>query len=305
MRNTWILLSIIFLAGCDSLLGTPATGPLGVKQGTNHRVRQGETLYALAEEAYGNGMEWHLIWSANEWIHDPDRTLRVGEIIYIPARDPALAQSEPRGVRSANPPTGVFDDGSGEDFPTGNVAANPGRGTATPGGLAVFRNMASTVSTKTVFGVSLEKAFLYGFAGFLGHAIFQGILVWLAANITFVKEASLKKSLKAVFLAESLTFATLLVLLAVGVVMIYLGSEPTTAGGSQLFPALEGYLRSPIGLGIAGFALLALYVTLSLRFLPQVFGIPMGRAMALMAISILLPHLAGAYLAGQRAGILQ
>ena len=40
------------------------------------------------------------------------------------------------------------------------------------------------------------------------------------------------------------------------------------------------------------------------RFLPQVFNVPMSHAIALMAISILIPHLIGAYLVGQRTGII-
>jgi hypothetical protein len=58
-------------------------------------------------------------------------------------------------------------------------------------------------------------------------------------------------------------------------------------------------------MAIAGLSVLALYVILSLRFIPQVFGLAMGRAMALTAFSILIPHLIGFYLVGQRTGIIR
>ncbi len=50
--------------------------------------------------------------------------------------------------------------------------------------------------------------------------------------------------------------------------------------------------------------LLGLYVILSLRFLPQAFGVNFSHAVALMALAILIPHLLGFYLVGQRAGII-
>jgi len=308
MRNAWIPLGLLLACGCDAVAGAGSDKPIGVKQGTNHRVRPGESLTAIAEEAYGNGMEWYLIWEANSWI-DPDH-IRAGEIIYIPPRDPSLAESAPRGIRAADPPLGSFDDAEGAESAPANtagrsIAANPGRSGSGSGGMSVLRNLATNVSSRTVFGMSIEKALLFGFGGFLGHAIFQGILVWLAANITFVKEATFWKSLKAVLLAESLTFATLLVLAGVGVLMIYLGSDPSGTGDTKLFPALESYLQSATGLAIAGLIVFALYATLSLRFLPQVFGIPMSRATTLMAIAILVPHLAGAYLVGQRTGLIR
>ena len=60
-----------------------------------------------------------------------------------------------------------------------------------------------------------------------------------------------------------------------------------------------------LGLSLAGLIVLALYVVLSLRFIPQVFGLPMGRAIALMAFAVLIPHLVGFYFIGQRTGIIR
>lgn len=308
MRNIWILLSLLLLSGCDLTLGAGTPDPKAVRPGTNHKVRAGESLFAIAEEAYGSGLEWTRIWEANPWIPAEGYPLRIGETIYIPPRDASWGDPPPRKNYALDPGTGSFE-GQDEDpdaRTATEITADPGNeGSSQPGGFAVWRNLASNVSSKTLFGHSIEKALLLGFGGFLGHAIFQGILVWLAANITFVKEASLKKSLRAIFLTESLTFATLVVVCGVAILMVYLGTEPAASPGMKLFPTFESYLRSPTGLVIAGFTVLALYVTLSLRFLPQVFAIPMGRAATLMAIAILIPHLTGAYLVGQRMGIIR
>ncbi len=306
MWRSWILLSTLLLGSCDA--SARAGTATAHNEGANHRVRPGESLFAIAERAYGNGLEWPRIWEANPWV-DPDR-LRAGELIYVPPRDGSWGDPPSKHAYALNPGAGSFESADDEstddadrdgasDGTRGFRSSNPGRGGP---GLHVFRNLATSVSSKTLFGLPLEKVLFIAFACFLGHALFQGLLVWLAANITFVKDASFKKSLKAVFLTEALTFSTLLVLAGVGVLMLYLGTDPGGSPGTQLFPSLEGYLQSPVGMSVAGAAVMALYVVLSLRFFPQVFGIPMGRAMTLMAIAVLIPHLAGAYLVGQRAG---
>lgn len=305
MRSVWLsILFCVAVTGCDALSGASSTTVSAVRPGTNHKVRGGESLFAIAEDAYGNGLEWPRIWDANPWI-DPDR-LRIGEMIFVPPRDASWGDPPSRSDFALDPGTGSFESSEGnvpqpvaEEAPLS--AADPGNG-----GLAMVRNIASSMTSKTLFGMSLEKALLFGFSSFLAHAILVGILVWLAANITFVKEASFKKSMKAMFLTESLTFATLLVVAGVGIVLLSVGADPSSAAAEpRLFPGLETFLRSPTGMGVAGFVILALYITLSLRFLPQVFGIPMGRAASLMALAILVPHLTGAYLMGQRLGLIR
>ena len=294
MRNPTILLSFLLLCSCDA--------SVSADQGKNHRVQAGESLFAIAERAYGNGLEWHRIWEANPWV-DPDN-LRAGEIIYVPEYDNSWADppNNPREARRSekrvltDPPNAA---------PATRISRNPGRGAP---GIRVFRDLANTVSSRTVFGLTLEKALLVIFLAFVLHAAVQSVLVWIAANITFVKDVSFKKSLKAVFMAEMLTFATVITVAGVAILMTYLGTtEPSggSAATAQLFPTLESYLRSPVGLAIASFSLLGLYVILSLRFLPQVLGVQTSHAITLMALAILIPHLVGMYLVGQRTGIIQ
>jgi hypothetical protein len=267
-------------------------------EGKNHRVRQGESLFGLAERAYGNGLEWPRIWEANPWL-DPDN-LRAGELVYIPARDASWGDPPSKETYALNPGTGKFEEGRAPK--SARRSTNPGSGTP---GLHVFRNLATQVSARTVFGLPVEKVLFILFLCFLLHAFFEGILVWLAANLTFVKEASFKKSLKATLMTEMLTFATVIVLGGAAILMLYLGTDPGAGGGgAPLFPALEEYLRTPAGLAVTGFAVLGLYIILSLRFFPQVFGVPISRAVTLMALAILIPHLVGFYLVGQRTGMI-
>jgi hypothetical protein len=261
-------------------------------------VRQGESLFGLAEQAYGNGLEWPRIWEANPWL-DPDN-LRAGELVHIPSRDASWGDPPSKEKYSLDPGTGSFEGGA----PPKSTRKSSNPGSRTPG-LHVFRNLATQVSAKTVFGLPVHKVLFLLFLCFLLHAFFEGVLVWLAANLTFVKEASFKKSLKATFLTEMLTFATVVVISGAAILMLYLGTEPGASGTSApLFPALEEYLRTSAGLAVAGFAVLGLYIILSLRFFPQVFGVPMSRAITLMALAILIPHLVGFYLVGQRTGII-
>jgi len=283
---------VLFLSACES--------SASADQGTNHLVKPGESLFSIAEHAYGNGLEWPRIWEANPWL-DPD-SLRTGEIVRIPAREAAWGDPPPReDYLSEAPP--ARDAEPAEARPSRRTA-NPGTGTP---GLGVFKNLANHVSERTLFGLRPEKVLVFVFLACLLHAVCQGVIVWLTANITFVKEASFKKSMKATFLTEMLTFATLVSLAGVAIIMLYLGSEPESAraGAVPLFPALEEHLHRPTGMAIAGLSVLALYVILSLRFIPQVFGLAMGRAMTLMAFSILIPHLIGFYLVGQRTGIIR
>jgi hypothetical protein len=297
--RTLLILSIAFLlSACDA----PAAAD---QAGANHRVRPGESLFAIAERAYGNGLEWPRIWDANPWL-DPDH-LRAGEILFVPPRDSSWGDPPSKQRYSLDPGTGSFEEASESPPPEGGErrAADPGNGGAP--GLQVFRNLANNVASKTVLGVRIEKGALLLFLCFFLHATIQGILVWLAANITFVKEATLKKSIKAVFLTESLTLSTVVILGLVGILLLYLGKEPPGAQGggtTELFPALEGTMRSTTGVTIAGAVIFLLYIILSLRFLPQVFQVPIGRAIPLMALAILVPHLIGVYLVGQRMGLI-
>lgn len=286
-----ILLVLVASSGCDS--------EVSADQGRNHQVQSGESLFSIAAASYGNGLEWPRIWEANPWV-DPDR-LRAGEVIYIPSRDDEWnAAPQVSDFAAAGGPSGP----SMAADPGRRSSRNPGNASSGPAGTMVLHNLKRNVSERTLFGFTLEKVLFSMLLVMLIHTLLQSILVWITANITFVKEVTFKKSMKAIFLTEMLTFTTLVVLIAVGVLIVYVGQGPPAGGGAALFPSLEGFLRSSTGTIVAGLVLIVLYVTLSLRFLPQVFGVPFSHAVTLMAIAILIPHLAGFYLIGQRTGLI-
>ena len=291
MRKSWLLITIVLLMGCDARKASPPS-----IAGANYRIKPGESLFSITDRAYGNGLEWPRIWQANPWI-DPDH-VRAGEMVYIPRKDAAWGDPPSQQAYALEP----------KGRPAGPAGGKPTTKSSNPGGSGlklVVQNLATEVSSKTLFGLPVQKVLFILFACFLVHAIFQGVLMWLAANLTFVKDASLKKSMKVVFMTEFLTFSTLVVLAGVAIVMMHAGTEPAGgAGGAPLFPEFERLLRSPTGIGVACAIVMTLYVILSLRFIPQVFGVPMGRAMTLMALAILIPHLAGLYLVGQRTGLI-
>jgi hypothetical protein len=287
-----LILLVYLLNGCDA--------PVAAEQGKNHRVQPGESLFAIAERVYGNGLEWPRLWEANPWVN-PDH-LRAGEIIYIPAPDNTLAET-PESAGGGLARTSDISQSRTRGARAGvRTSMDPGGGNP---GVRMFHNLRRNVSNKTIFGFTLERAAMVIVMCYLFHALLQSVLVWLAAHITFVKEVSFKKSMKAVFLTETLTFTTIVVVGIVSVLVIYTTAEPLGDGAGPLFPTIEGYMHSPMGLALAGLLVMVLYVVLSLRFLPQVFGLPMNHAIALMALAILIPHLLGVYYVGQRMGFIQ
>lgn len=289
MRLRLLAILPLIYSGCD--------GPVSAQAGKNHRVQPGETLFSIAERAYGNGLEWRRIWEANPHL-DYDR-LPVGKTIYIPPREERWGDPPPTPDDYAASAGGGFEVETNRD-----PGYSAGRDVGSSG-ILVFHNLRHSVQERTLFGFPLERALLVVLICFALHGIIETVLVWIAAHLTFVKEVSFKKSARAVVMTETLTFTTLLVTLAVAILLAYLGTEPSGSAGSPLFPALESYLGTPAGAAVAWLGLLALYVVLSLRFLPQAFGVPLSHAVAVMTLAILLPHLLGFYLVGQRTGIIQ
>jgi LysM repeat protein len=53
--------------------------------GSNYTVQQGDTLFSIAQQAYGDASEWQKIYTANAQVIGGDPNLiRVGEVLHIP-----------------------------------------------------------------------------------------------------------------------------------------------------------------------------------------------------------------------------
>ena len=171
---------------------------------------------------------------------------------------------------------------------------------------SVWNTLQSRIQSKTFFGFSLELFACYVLLFCLGQAILQGLIVWITTHITFVREASIRKSFKATFLTEMITLCTLLIVGVVAIMMLYVGTENAVEGpSSQLFPLVEDYLGRPAGLLAVAGCLLGLHVLLSLRFIPQIFEIRRAQAFLVVVLGALAPHLAGFYVFGKKLGFIQ
>ncbi len=287
--GTLLFVSLAFLASCEG-----SSTDAGAYEGRNYTIQSSDNLFSIAKRAYGNGMLWPEIRRHNPWIQDPYQ-LRPGQIIYVPRLEENWSDEARTRAEALDPPA---------ESPPAETPGDRSRGFANLPGVDGWQNVMQGVSAKTLFGLPVQQTVLFGFFGLLSHSFIQSILVWLATIFTFVKETSFRRALKAVLLTETLTFATILTVGVMAVFMVYLGSGPDelTRGG-ELFPALESYLQTPTGLGLATTGLLLVYTVLSLRFYPQVLRVKIGQAVPVLALAVLLPHLVGIYLVGQRIGL--
>jgi Dyp-type peroxidase family len=65
------------------------SGSVQIKPGTSYTVQSGDTLSGIAQNAYGNGADWPIIYDANKEVIGPNPDLiRVGEVLVIPTLTP-------------------------------------------------------------------------------------------------------------------------------------------------------------------------------------------------------------------------
>ncbi len=293
-RAILVLLPLLTLAACDEQGGRTSN------QGQHYIVRPGENLFAIAEREYGNGMLWPEIRRANPWVRPYQ--LQADEEIYIPRLDARWESNARRRADGVNP-TPLASDPRPASDPVQEHADDTREAPVTqanPASFGTFSNVISDVSTKKVFGMPAMNAIVFCFCGLLSHSLLQSVLVWLATIFTFLKETSFRKSMKAVFLTETLTFATILTVGALGILMLYLGSPEELSRNDRLFPTVEDYISTRQGMAVAIAALLLIYGVLSIRFFPQVLGVKRGQALPVVILAVLIPHLLGLYFIGQR-----
>ena len=57
--------------------------------GSNYTVQPGDTLFSIAQQAYGDGNQWPVIYNANKQVIGSDpNVIRSGEVLFIPKLTP-------------------------------------------------------------------------------------------------------------------------------------------------------------------------------------------------------------------------
>jgi LysM domain len=60
-----------------------------IAPGSNYTVQPGDSLFSIAQQAYGDGNQWHKIYDANKQVIGSDPNLiRPGEVLFIPSVAP-------------------------------------------------------------------------------------------------------------------------------------------------------------------------------------------------------------------------
>ena len=321
-------LALFALTSCDELsprrsVNAQNVGPLVDE---TYTLTPGDTLYSIAQRAYGNGLEWPRLLEANPWI-DPEH-LRPGQKVLIPKPAPEydlgpqsqtrrvpegyeLAESagswEPQHYPPPEPgyPYGSDDTASTKpSLSTGNPGFGQPSSTPSDSPLSIFSNVASRLSESTLFGRSVNRLSFLLIIGSIIHAALQGFILWITTNITFVKDATFKKALNASFLTGMLTLCTIALFGIVGLMLTYAGGTDGAATGTEVLAAIEEFLQSGQGLAIAAFGTLLLYVLLSLRFIPQTFDIQRSQAFTVVVLGVVIPHLVVIFLYGRKTGLI-
>ena len=283
--------------GQNPSVGSPGWRPQPSRY-INHTVQPGETLSGIAERYYGNKYRWEVLHEYNN-VYDPDR-LRVGQIIYVP--DPIQNISPP--------PQPVPNGGNQVPQPTLPIHNNPPPVTTDqnnihfgPGGWSLGDFLKQFKSAK-IFGTSLWKVFVFLCIFFIVHAVIQGAFVWFAAHLSFVKDVSFGKAMRATVQSEGLASVLLFGFAIMGLALVYVGTSPPGKPAlDQLLTTVEGFLGSSTGLSVVGGGLVLLYCFLGIRFIPGAFEIPSAQAVAVVFLAVLIPHAVMCYLLGARLGL--
>ncbi len=302
-RFALAILTICLIPALSSAQGrqNPSVGSPGWKPQpsvyVNHIVQPGESLSSIAERYYGNKYRWEDLHQYNT-VHNPDQ-LRVGQVIYVPdpiQNIPVAPQRPPPGGRAVNPPVPPVAP------PPQNILDNPNPRLA-PGNWS-FSDFLSQFRSAKIFGTSLVKVFLFLCIFFIVHAAVQGAFVWFAAHLSFVKDVSFGKAMRATVQSEGLASVLLFGFVIMGLALVYVGTSPPGKPAlDQLLTTVEGFLNSTTGLTAVGGGLVILYCFLGIRFIPGAFEIPSAQGVAVVFLAILIPHAVMCYLLGARLGL--
>src|SRR5437870_590763 len=104
----------------------PSTYPAGAK---TYTIKQGDTLWGLAQAQLGNAYLWPQLWESNTWITDA-HWIYPGDVVLVEGEGVSAAQAVATGTSSTQATTGTATTSSTPTSP----AATPEEGMETVGG---------------------------------------------------------------------------------------------------------------------------------------------------------------------------
>jgi len=110
----------------------PATYPAGAK---THEIKAGDTLWALAQQYYGNAYLWPQLWESNTWITDA-HWIYPGDVLLVEGEAAAAAVVAKQGTTE---PAGEGPTPSLVDTATGSPMTQPTIAVDQTGGIATAR----------------------------------------------------------------------------------------------------------------------------------------------------------------------
>ena len=114
----------------------PATYPAGAK---THEIKAGDTLWALAQQFYGNAYLWPQLWESNTWITDA-HWIYPGDVLLVEGEAAAAAVVAKPGATGTTEPAGEGESPTLASTATGSPMVQPTFDTDTSGGgIAVAR----------------------------------------------------------------------------------------------------------------------------------------------------------------------
>jgi len=148
----------------------PSTYPPGSK---TYTIKQGDTLWALGKQFYGNAYLWPQVWAANTWITDA-HWIYPGDVLLVEGEITQQAQTTTTGTVTGT--TGAVSGGT-------TAQPSPTRGGLTPlGAPSAFRYMtpADAVggTTGPVALASEDDVYCYGYIGDPNEPMPNRIAAW-------------------------------------------------------------------------------------------------------------------------------
>jgi hypothetical protein len=134
----------------------PATWPAGSK---TYTIKQGDTLWGLAQQFFKNAYTWPQLWESNTWITDA-HWIYPGDVLLIDSEAVPISEASPNPNTSSNP----------------NLNAGP----APVPQAAVAANLASPIPLGTEFDV-----YCYGYIGDPSEPMPNSIAGWEDAEMRY------------------------------------------------------------------------------------------------------------------------